>query len=431
MVQIWGIDGEPVAMLEYKSGGVRGLAFSPDGTQLAVGTQAGTIEIWNLLTRHVIYRLEGHLRDVEALSFSPDGRRLMSFAYNEDAVRIWDLHGSRAVNQRPGSPIEPYERIYKYIVSPGGQTALFMNYRDVSEFWDLATGTLQHRLTEKIGRFAAFSPDSKYAALITEDDCFKLMDTATWKPSIILESRHGVTASFSPDSRRVTFQSDDGVLQVYDIATGKEKHISQGIIPRSQVLTFSPNGNMVASSSGRNMTIWSFGKEPKQYEGDIGYGGIKVLAFSTSGKQIATGCENGYVRIFDLTTGEVLTRHTGYPSSVYSLEFAPDDTRIAARDINSVYIWEMAEENPTKKLQTYLSNSTRLRLFLNWEKLAMYTVDRDLEWVTYNGKRLLAIPADFRPNFIEPLSASSLLLIGEKSALGTLQFSPEPDLDNI
>ncbi|GKZ31399.1 hypothetical protein AbraIFM66950_011975 [Aspergillus brasiliensis] len=387
MVQIWDINGEPQTIIRSLSGNVMKAAFSPDGTRLALSTEAGPIEIWNLLTQHATHRLEDHSGGVETLAFSPDGRRLLSLAYNEHRVRTWDLHGSRAVNQRPG--------LTKYSTC----------------------------------RFAAFSPDSKYAALIT-DDCFEVLDTTTWKPNIVLESQDGVAASFSPEGTKVAFQNDDGILRVYDIATGKEEHASPEKTPRSEVLAFSPNGGMVASSSGRYMTIWSFGKEPKQYESGIGYGDSRVLVFSTSGKQIATGCNKGYVRIFDLTTGEVLTRDTGYESPLFSLAFAPDDTRIAAKGIDSVYIWDMAKEEPIKQFDCYYSISTQ-RLFLDWERTAMYTVDSEKKWVTYNGERFLAIPADFRPSYIEPLSATSLLLMSEKSALGTLHFPPEPDLDNI
>ncbi|GAT30948.1 WD domain-containing protein [Aspergillus luchuensis] len=429
VVQVWDMNGEPEVVVEHKSCYVEEMTFSPDCNQLAVSTNAGTLEIWDLSTRHIIHRLGGHSEEVGSFTFSPDGRKLASFTNNAQAVRIWDLHGLRKVDQPPGSPIDTYGSIFTSIVSPSGPTAIFTRYGKDSEVWDLASGKVQHTLTENIGRSGAFSPDNNYLAFINRDGFFKLLSTTTWKPNLVLESPFSMALAFSLDSRRVVLLGNDGILRVYDSATGREEQASPKRLPGSELLAFSPNGDIVASSSANVMTIWSFGKEPIQYDIDIGRVRITALAFSHSGKQIAIGCRKGYVKIFDLRTGEVFTKHTGHSTFVQSLTFAPDDTRLAARDVDSIFIWDMAKEKPIKESPCYndSSISTRQPLLLNWEDLAMYTFEEDLKWVTYNEKRIVAIPADFRPHSVDLLSASSLVLIGKSSVIGTLHFSPEPD----
>ncbi|RAH58519.1 WD domain-containing protein [Aspergillus piperis CBS 112811] len=412
---------------EIEFGYVGEIAFSPDCTQLAASTYAGTLEIWDLTTRHIIHRLQGDSDEVRSFTFSPDGRKLVSLTGREQAVRIWDLHGLGKVGQPPALPINTYGSIHTSLFSPSGEMAMLTRYSDVSEIWDLATGKLQHRLTEETGRFAAFSPDNKYLAFVNNNGYFKLFSTITWKPSILLETLLGVTTAFSPDSKRVVIHGNDGILRVYDSATGREERASPKPLPKSEILAFSPNGDMVASSSAGILTVWSLGKEPTQYDIEFGCDHITAIAFSHSGKQIAIGCERGHVKISDLRTGEVLTKHAGYSTSVYSLTFAPDDTRLAARDVITILIWDMAEEKPIKKLLCYSNISNRQPLLLNWEDLAMYTFEEDLKWVTYNEKKIVALPADFRPQSVDLLSASSLVLIGKSSIIGTLNFSPEPD----
>ncbi|PWY78992.1 WD domain-containing protein [Aspergillus eucalypticola CBS 122712] len=432
-VQVWDMDGEPEVVVEHKSCYVEDMTFSPDCTQLAVSTNAGTLEIWDLSTRQIIYCLGGHSEEVGSITFSPDGRKLASFTNNAQAVRIWDLHGLRKVDQPPGSPIDTYGSIFTSIVSPSGQTAIFTRYGKDSEVWDLASGKVQHTLTENIGRSGAFSPDNDYLAFINRDGFFKLLSTTTWKPNLVLESPFSMALAFSLDSRRVVLLGNDGILRVCDSATGREEQASPKRLPGSELLAFSPNGDMVASSSANVMTIWSFGKEPIQYDIDIGRVRITALAFSHSGKQIAIGCRKGYVKICDLRTGEVFTKHTGHSTSVQSLTFAPDDTRLAARDVDSILIWDMAKERPIKESPCYndSSISTRQPLLLNWKDLAVYTFEEDLKWVTYNEKKIVAIPAHFRPHSIELLSASSLVLIGKSSVIGILHFPPEPDYADI
>jgi eukaryotic-like serine/threonine-protein kinase len=69
------------------------LAFSPDGRDLAVGSEQGTISIWSIAqpTRpRLRFRLPGHRGITTSLVFDAQGRRLAS-AGMEPLVEVWDL----------------------------------------------------------------------------------------------------------------------------------------------------------------------------------------------------------------------------------------------------------------------------------------------------------------------------------------------------
>ena len=66
---------------------VHGVAFSPDGKRLAAGAAAfrkaltidlGEILIWDPETGQTVLTMRGHAGDVRALTYSPDGKRLVS-----------------------------------------------------------------------------------------------------------------------------------------------------------------------------------------------------------------------------------------------------------------------------------------------------------------------------------------------------------------
>jgi WD40 repeat protein len=78
-------------------GAAQGLAFSPDGTQLAMGLRFATVRMWSLLTGKQLFVLEGDRRpgataSVRSMFFTPDLKSLVTTESQDDSiVRLWDL----------------------------------------------------------------------------------------------------------------------------------------------------------------------------------------------------------------------------------------------------------------------------------------------------------------------------------------------------
>jgi WD40 repeat protein len=88
---------------QHQLGGQRGftgpitilsVAWSPDGTRLALGGSA--LVIWDVENETILHTLDGHTKYVSSVAWSPDGRQLAS-ASHDNSVIIWDTASGRAL----------------------------------------------------------------------------------------------------------------------------------------------------------------------------------------------------------------------------------------------------------------------------------------------------------------------------------------------
>jgi len=159
----------------------------------------------------------------------------------------------------------------------------------------------------------AFSPDGRLLALAGRS--LTLWSTADWKETADL-GVPGVlygTARFSPDGRLLTSVNPSEQIQLWDVSTRSCVRTLCCMALYGDV-AFSPNGELLAAA-GHWPRIWDIktGREIRRLveTRDPTFGPVD---FRPDGKVLATGSQDGKVRLWDVETGSELLSATTRPS---------------------------------------------------------------------------------------------------------------------
>ena len=75
--------------LRGHSGLVQAVAYSPDGKRLATASDDRTVKVWDAVSGQELLTLRGHSVRVRGVAYNPDGKRLATASWDGTA-KVWD-----------------------------------------------------------------------------------------------------------------------------------------------------------------------------------------------------------------------------------------------------------------------------------------------------------------------------------------------------
>src|SRR5262249_9303376 len=120
--------------LGEENANVRDVAFSPDGSRLAVSCYDHTVRVWDVATRTERHVLKGHTAPVYAVACRRDGALLAS-ADQGSTVRLWDTATVHEVKELPHG-----SKVHRLAFSPDGSRLATACADNTIRLWDVGSG---------------------------------------------------------------------------------------------------------------------------------------------------------------------------------------------------------------------------------------------------------------------------------------------------
>ena len=85
------VESQEILTLTGHSESVNSVSFSPDGKRIVSGSDDKTVKVSNVESGQEILTLKGHSDAVRSATFSPDGKQIASVGWDK-TLKIWDAH---------------------------------------------------------------------------------------------------------------------------------------------------------------------------------------------------------------------------------------------------------------------------------------------------------------------------------------------------
>ena len=391
------------------------VAFNPKGDQvLAAGFEA-VVKIWSVATGKEIGRLVGHKNGITSIAFSRDGQSLATGSWDH-TVKVWN---TRALDQPPLTFRGHTQPVFGVAFLPEGDSVVSASLDHTIKVWSLSESQECQRLDDHAGAvFAvAYSPDGNRLATANGDHVVRIWDIGAGKPRLLLKEHSDSVfqLAFSDDGRLLASAGFDRTVRLWDPTDGRQVRLFDSLEGAAKGVAFSPDSTLVAVAGGRTVHVWNVADGALRLtcpHPEL----VSAVAFSPRGRYLASA-NNQTITLWDAATGQELRTLNGHASEVRRIKFSPDGARLASASLDkTVMVWDVASGQPVLTLAghsdwihdvSFSPDGKRLATASNDWTAKLWDLETGQETLTFAGHHELVYGVAFSPDGTHLASAGA------------------------
>jgi WD40 repeat protein len=327
--------------LRGHTSGLSAVSWSPDGSRVVTGSEDKTAKVWDVKTGAEGLTLNGHTGEVSAVSWSPDGSRVLTGSLDKTA-KVWDAKTGAEVLTLRGHTRE----VLAVSWSPDGSRLVTGSEDKTAKVWDAKTGAEVFTLKGHTNTVLAvlWSPDSSRLLTGSWDQTAKVWDAKTGAEVLALKGHTGEVSavSWSPDGSRVLTGSVDNTAKVWDAKTGAEVLTLKGHTSGLSAVSWSPDESRVLTGSfDTTAKVWDAktGAEVLTLKGHTDR--VLAVSWSPDGSRVLTGSNDKTAKVWDAKTRAEGLTVQGHTDRVLAVSWSPDGSRVlTASEDKTAKVWD-------------------------------------------------------------------------------------------
>ena len=361
ILRIWDAATRRLLLQRTYPGPVWSLAFSPDGTELAVtylAKHSGGVQIWDTAGQRPRLRFTFGTTPGWPVAFSPDGKMVASVSSSSSLkIVLWDVD-----SRTPVMTLSAPYLTWSLAFSPRGHLLAGGEYDGTTCVWDTSTG----HVIKVLGRAhesvlppaVAFSPDG--AILATSDASSiqtwhipGLTPDATYKPGGASNSIN--TVGFSANGGEL-LAGDNTDIYTWDLASGSLLNYGAYDGDTNPVVR-------IAVTAGEIFSGYNNGDVVVRDEGDVPVSSGQAImgaAIAPEDRLVAVGGGDGYIRLWNPLAGSQI-RLLRAGTQVAALAFSPGGAALATAGPGQVTVWNPATGRPERALPLAYSHDVQVQ----------------------------------------------------------------------